>query len=153
MTNVLKRLTNDLKYSLKFQFFSIFLKTKVNGKQNFKLQWAKILFFTNSVDFHRNWANNYSKLKTMILGVHISGSHIYHWFYEYLVGLVRSMISLLKYKPQIIQNDVAFNIERFRCIHIPIDREEREKNTVTTETMQLTWFIPNHRKWTHMVCM
>lgn len=27
-------------------------------------------------------------------------------------------------------------------VHIPIDREEREKNTVTTETMQLTWFIP-----------
>lgn len=26
-------------------------------------------------------------------------------------------------------------------VHIPIDREEREKNTVTTETMQLTWFI------------
>lgn len=153
---VLKRLTNDPKYSLNFYFstsslykYIVSKGSKVSSKQQDgkkRIQLQQTVFFLRG-KIQRNWANNFqtesdeSSASVFLVRIYIIQ------FYGDLVGLVRSVDTFAgKCQPQIMQNDVLQYSTLSLCMFIR--KRWRKKLPLPLQTMQLAWFIRNHRKWT-----
>lgn len=89
-----------------------------------------------------HWANNFQSEYKNVEHPYFCGSHIFHSFYEHLVGLVRSMNIFVEMLTTNHTQRCFYFILNVSVDERLLSKRTEEKHTVTGQTMQFAWFIP-----------